>query len=667
MNENSSKRREWVKTAAIIFLSVMLVLTFFSNTIMNYSLPIVAAQYINSGTITAKVRGTGTIEAADPYNVELTETRVIKSVAVKEGDVVEKDQILFYLEDAESEELKAAEDALDAALLEFQKSILTGDVSTSVVTNVQSGVETPIATYQNKIIAAQNNYDTLQAQVDELEKQKSLTALNGEVDTTAEETALANAQTKLATAKENLNTAKANLNAISSQITASDEATAKANAENLLTAANAYLLDVQTAETKMNADSAKMNALNAVKVAKTAYDEAVAATDPNAEEKKTALVEAINEVNSLTCGGDKSGETVVNHSSCSLSGANETVGINTIEAAINAVNAHYPTSAKIYTDAKSTYDEKYAEYLTANEQYLLFGQKRNAESAVTNANNAVNTAQQEVTNAQTALNNKIASGNTSSSTTEIDKKLIEAEAARDKAKADLDQLLADIQAELDLGSQNEKIAELQEEVEKLRSESIGAEVKAPVAGTISELYYVAGEKVEPNSAMAVIQPDGKGFFLKFSVTADQAKRLTPGDPAEVQNSWYYSDITATLAQITNDPENPGRNKLLVFDIAGDVMGGQSLSLSVGQKSANYDMIVPNSAIREDNNGKFVLIVESKSSPLGNRYIATRVDVEVLASDDTQSAISGALYGYEFVITTSNKPVEAGKQVRLSDS
>jgi hypothetical protein len=51
MNENGGKkRREWVKNAAIIFLSVMLVLTFFSNTFMNYSLPEVAAQYVQSGT-----------------------------------------------------------------------------------------------------------------------------------------------------------------------------------------------------------------------------------------------------------------------------------------------------------------------------------------------------------------------------------------------------------------------------------------------------------------------------------------------------------------------------------------------------------------------------------------------------------------------------------------
>ena len=108
MNENVSKRRDWIKNVAIIFLAVMLVLTFFSNTIMNYSLPEVATQYVQMGTITAKIRGTGNVEATDPYNVMVKESRVISSVAVKQGDTVEKDQVLYYLEDAESDELKKA-------------------------------------------------------------------------------------------------------------------------------------------------------------------------------------------------------------------------------------------------------------------------------------------------------------------------------------------------------------------------------------------------------------------------------------------------------------------------------------------------------------------------------------------------------------------------------
>ena len=196
---------------------------------------------------------------------------------------------------------------------------------------------------------------------------------------------------------------------------------------------------------------------------------------------------------------------------------------------------------------------------------------------------------------------------------------------------------------------------------------MGATIKAPIAGTITNLYKIAGETITPNEEIAVMQPEGKGFSMSFAVTPEQAKKVTVGEQAEVQNSWYYNDITATLVGIRPDPESNGAKKLLVFDVAGDVQAGQSVSLSIGQRSANYDLLVPNSAIREDNNGKFILLVEAKNSPLGNRYIATRVDVEVLGSDDNKTAISAPLYGYEYVITTATQPVEAGKQVRLAEN
>ena len=153
--------------------------------------------------------------------------------------------------------------------------------------------------------------------------------------------------------------------------------------------------------------------------------------------------------------------------------------------------------------------------------------------------------------------------------------------------------------------------------------------------------------------------------MEVSVTRDQAQRLSVGEVADIQNSWYYSNVTCVLQQIKTDKTDPAAKRILVFKVEGDVADGQSLSISIGQKSANYDNIVPNSAIREDNNGKFVLIVTQKSSPLGNRYYAERVDVEVLASDDTRSAITGDL-NWDYVITTSTKPVEAGQLIRLAD-
>ena len=153
----------------------------------------------------------------------------------------------------------------------------------------------------------------------------------------------------------------------------------------------------------------------------------------------------------------------------------------------------------------------------------------------------------------------------------------------------------------------------------------------------------------------------------FSVTNAQAQKLKVGDVAKPQNAWMFSDeFKATLTSIKNDKTDPSGKKLLTFKIEStEVTPGQSLALAIGERSIEYDMVVPNSAIKTGSTGKFVLAINSKSSPLGNRYIATNVEVEVLASDDNYTAISAALNGDEFVITTSTKPVKAGEQVRLA--
>ena len=91
----------------------------------------------------------------------------------------------------------------------------------------------------------------------------------------------------------------------------------------------------------------------------------------------------------------------------------------------------------------------------------------------------------------------------------------------------------------------------------------------------------------------------------------------------------------------------------------------NVDISIGQRSQNYEAIVPNSAVRSDSNGSFVLVLTTKNSPLGNRYSATRVDVQVIASDDINSAVSGIGNG-EYVITTASAPIEPGMLVRMAE-
>ena len=209
MNEkDTKKRREWVKNAAIIFLTVMLILTFFSNTIMNYSLPEVATQYVQKGTITAKVRGTGNVEATDPYNVIVKETRVISAVAVKQGDAVEKDQVLYYLEDAESDELKKAEDELEELQLAYMKGLFGNNVSSDVVSKVASGntdgfgaLQTKVTDMQNRLEAAKERVKECQDALDALNLQSKINTNNASVSTIPDELRKDEATTELTNAE----------------------------------------------------------------------------------------------------------------------------------------------------------------------------------------------------------------------------------------------------------------------------------------------------------------------------------------------------------------------------------------------------------------------------------------------------------------------------------
>ncbi|MCQ2421326.1 MAG: HlyD family efflux transporter periplasmic adaptor subunit, partial [Clostridia bacterium] len=218
---------------------------------------------------------------------------------------------------------------------------------------------------------------------------------------------------------------------------------------------------------------------------------------------------------------------------------------------------------------------------------------------------------------------------------------------------------------LDLQAAKEEIEKQKEKIEKLMENADEQEVTAKVGGVISAISVTAGNTVGAEMPMATINLVDRGYTIKIPVTTEQSKKVKIGDKAELLNYWG-GDVEAVLEAFANDPSNPGKGKLLVFRLTGDVEPNQNYTLSIGQKSAKFDCLVPNAAIRNDSNGSFVLALVAKSTPLSTRYIATRVDVQIQANDDTYSAVTG-LTGGDFVITTSTKPIEPGTQVRLVDN
>ncbi len=662
MNENTnpSKRREWVKNAAIIFLSIMLVLTFFSNTIMNYSLPEVATEYVQSGTITEKVRGTGNLEATDPYNVVVTESRKIESVNVKNGDVVEKDTVLFYLEDVESEELKAAQKELDDLRLSYLTGLFTGDITSDVINKVESGKTSSLASYQaqladidNRLTAAKNSLDS--ATANQQNVQNNLNNLTGQknindatvVDTTGEQQAVNSAAATVANADAEV----ARINNEIAGVNAKIE-----EAVNLL----------GTPVTDENGNVSLEGGLENFQEAKSVAEEELAQRRAELADAEARLREADQKIQDAIATGEQDKiDTAQNEYNeiklhiYDVAAENVRIAEDKLNVAIGELDKAAQALAS-YNGNKALLDSLQASLENAERNL------QNAKATQTAAQEALSNKEAKAKNisAQNDLNTQIAQA--TNSKTEAETQVANITAEITKLETEKSELIKALTAEMNLNAQNTQITKKEEEIERLKEKSIGSSITAPVAGTVTSVNLVAGESTKPDEVLAVIQPAGKGFTLAFSATTEQARKLSVGDIAELQNAWYYDNVKATLASIKPDPDNPAQNKLLTFHVEGDVQAGQSLSLSVGQRSSEYELVVPNSAVREDNNGKFILIVESKSSPLGNRYIATRVDVEALASDDTHTAISAGLYGHEYVITTATKPVEAGKQVRLTD-
>lgn len=577
MNENGKNKREWVKNAAIVFLAVMLVLTFFSNTIMNYSLPEVATNYVQSGTITAKIRGTGVVESGDPYEVKVTESRKVSSVAVRVGDTVQKGDVLLYLEDSESDELKAAKDALEQAQNAYELELLKAEITSSDIYSANKNVSA--ATYRQQITNAQKALKDAKDAVKPLEDQ--LAQLNNEAAKISTQLSYEAAQNTVASGRIE---------------------PAKKAVE------NATAVQASTLQTKNAAETA---------LAAARADEAA---------KRTAYETAVSD-------GDASGTDAVTK------------------------KAEWDTAVKLAAEKETAYNNAVNNLASADK---ALSDAQTYLATVTDANN-----QREAS--QTEGNLNAMKANYDLNIAVVQKELDAANALVEEQTAVLTDLVSKIGNVTNLETLLENISKAQATVDELTAKAIDATVTADIAGTVTSINVTAGNTTSAAEPVAVLQPEGKGYTLSFSVTNDQAKRLSVGDKADLVNAWRYDDVDVTLASIKPDKTDPGQKKLLTFDVTGSVTAGQTLNLSVGQKSANYDLIVPNSAIREDSNGKFILIVESKPSPLSTRYIATRVDIEVLASDDTQSAITGGLYGYEYVITTSTKPVEAGKQVRLANN
>ena len=618
MTEQKVKNRGWVKNVAIIFLAVMLVLTFFSNTIMNASLPEAAVQYVQSGAITTQIRGSGSISAKETYEVKTDTSRKVQSVLVSRGQEVKVGDVLVILAAGEGSELKDLQTQLDDAQYNYQQKLINMGGGSSEVTRAQEKLQEAIAKRDanvctsEEVEAAKLRYEAAEDEHQRLSD--LLEEAGGYVEGSGED-----------------------------------------SLDSLKTAVNEAKLAYDSSRVRYDKESAFIEQL---------------AKDANRSGSHYADVDAYAEAiaGAFSAAGDSTVTGYFVDYAANTAAERRNLGIDGVDindSTYSSLVGNLPSQnladiAKGYSAIIEARDA-YTKALDAYDKALEQAQPQNAE-----LNKKVKEAQRYMEDMKAEYD-----------------ALVEKKSTYDAAKDEvvscettLEGLIKTSKLDnLELSRMAKQIQNLKDQIAQLsggqkdeNGNVTGGQIVSEVNGVVKDINVTAGNNTDPANAVMTIEVPDRGYTVSMGVTNEQAQKVTIGDTAEIKTGyWGGSDMQGKLVGIRNDTENPQGGKQLVFDVTGsDIESGTQVSISIGQRSQNYETIVPNSAIRSDANGSFVLVIVAKSSPLGNRFVATRVDVTELAKDDVNTAVSGGLSAYDMVLTTATKPVEDGMLVRLPD-
>lgn len=768
----AKNRRAWIKNVAIIFLTVLLLLTFFSNTILNYSLPEVSAQYARYDSISGAIKANGTVKANESYVVTYDEaeegsevttpgqTRKVVSVYVKQGSEVAIGDPILALEGGSSEELKTAEENLKNAEKELRE--LEKEYALAQLTDTINDLESDKSKSENQsklakskaelaelqelyaaLLAGTDPTETLKAQKKVAQKeadniQKQIDAINEKITETKNKISAAKGNIeedytsgKTLTerqneAKQRYDTLKAEYDTLTTQVDTLEEQ--YENASSLSgDVSKAYeiskeihtltetLNDKQKELSRLLEDNIiseyneKQSAYDAAEAAKSAYEkqngssgEEWAYYDAQVKVAQRELEEAQKKYDELIANGkyafldDYRTEEDLREEIANLQyqiaenyAKLEILGISYIDNLTDYTVDTNTTKLKEELDkAQKKLTELTAEYEEAKKTYESLTKQVNSTGVITEnealltvfeadletykekleeANEKIDDLEKQITDSASTkkpeeVKEQIDTLTSSIQTLELQMQI---DAATEK-KSDAEAVYSREDDEKAIADKKADIEELKTKIKAMQDSPTETIVTAPIAGKIVEVHFVPGNPVTSGNEVARIEVADKGYICEISMSTEEARKIQVGAECSVTNSWWYSDLTATVSQIRSDPQSQGKNRIVVIEVKGDVYEGQSLSFSIGDKSQSYDSVLPNSAIREDSEGKFVLVVESKNTPLSVRYTARRMNIEVIASDDTKSAVSG-LYGSEFVITSATSPISDGQQVRLAEN
>ena len=611
MAKGSARRAKVIK-AMVAFIVILALLTFFSNTIMNLTIPKVMGSYASRGNLSYSNSARGTITVENQTEVKGLEGRTVDQVLVSNYDSVEVgDTILTLKSLEESEDLQAKKDRLK----ELERE---ADYDSRTPSN-----NSDFTNYYDTINAAKVNLSEAEDTLDKVYNKSSEEAAYKKI--------IDDESAKAVSLEATVNAAAKTVEDIKKEIDEIDAAIAPLQCEIdvfiALGTPTPTPVQARPEESGSSTESSTEPSSDAALPGGSTTDAATTDTDTTTATTTDTTVQTPAPVPVLDGDGLDINSPTYEMDKLILK-------INQYEERKAALQSQIESAQQRLDEASAKLAECQGKIQEARDEIAALQTLPSvavAENAVTTAKNAVNSAQKVLNDA-----------------------LIQAGISEDKAK----DLVED---------RDKEIEKLKKQIDDMEKQAKVTEIKAPAAGYIYNIAVSSGDVLTAKTIVTYILPvTDRVCSVSFEFKAQAVQNIWVGMPLEVTSGFIEG---CTVTGIKPDPNDPRGTRIVKCMVDGnDAWPGEEITVNAGRGNDNYKCVVPSSAVSEDNNGHFVYVIVGSSTPLGDKYVVKRVDVTVEATDGAASAIKGEGLDKNdvMIVVRAEKPLEDGQRVRLED-
>jgi len=642
----------------IKFLAALLALTLIARGTSGATLAKVELVSPSRSEIVDLVSGSAIVSARDSIDIKLPEGLTVVEMPVGAGQTVRVGDVVATLNtDEVNAKLIRAKASLEKMLFDMEKLLRTDTVDTSLVENARRSLRRAQEDYSG--VKAQGEADIRAAKttLDEV-----LLKQADEPDQTAMDTAIRN----LERARDDYDTGKAWDEADVAAAQASLDESLKKRAQAIDSSqVDSAWRSLNRAQQDYNA--AKVKSDTEVITAQAALDEAISLGEPAGaieileaalraakERRDENLQSASRRVEDAQAAYSKAEQDYYNSSQQTQ---------NALQTEIDNMRSALNAARKKAEDNKLNADRRVEDagiaLAQAQQNYEKSVQQVLAalSTETDNARNALNSAQKKAEDNLLSAARRVEDAETSLASAERDlsRNTQQAEDSTAQNNASTTTLLLDIEEQktvvdaLNLIASNEGL------------------IYSDITGTIS--FSAEEGSVTGRDPLISFMDGAKGYEARTQLSRTDAEKLSVGDECQVTTgggSLYYTPtVTGSISSISQ-PNDQDKVQVTILLPEADWSEGQRVEVQVVFDRSTYDMCIPLSALRSDNSGYYVFLIEQRSTVLGTENVVTRVPVTVTASDGEMASIRGPVSRSSQIVSGSNKAISIGGRVRMAE-